>query len=77
METGSNKQTASKACALSLVRQLFHLQVIEPFTGIKKKNKDEEVSIAASQAARDVIRLISYKCVINYVTNYVTTSYIV
>ena len=61
METGSNKQTASKACALSLVRQLFHLQVIEPFTGIKKKNKDEEVSIAASQAACDVIRLTSCK----------------
>ena len=27
-EAGSNKQTASKSCAMSLVRQLFHLGVI-------------------------------------------------
>lgn len=32
-ETGSNKQTASKSCALSLVRQLFHLGVIDAYTG--------------------------------------------
>lgn len=30
---GSNKQTASKSCALSMVRQLFHLGVIEAFSG--------------------------------------------
>lgn len=41
-ETGSNKQSASKSCALSLVRQLFHLGVIEPFSGTLKKNKDAE-----------------------------------
>ena len=41
---GSNKQTASKSCALSLVRQLFHLGVIEPYTGEKKKKSDEDVS---------------------------------
>ncbi|KZC09251.1 Dosage compensation regulator [Dufourea novaeangliae] len=41
-ETGSNKQTASKSCALSLVRQLYHLGVIEAFTGTLKKNKDTE-----------------------------------
>ena len=28
-EGGSNKQSASKSCALSLVRQLFHLGVFE------------------------------------------------
>lgn len=33
-DSGSNKQTASKSCALSLVRQLFHLGVIEAFSGI-------------------------------------------
>lgn len=33
-DSGSNKQTASKSCALSLVRQLFHLGVIEPFSGL-------------------------------------------
>ena len=41
-EAGSNKQSASKSCALSLVRQLFHLGVIGPFTGTLKKNKDIE-----------------------------------
>ena len=41
-ETGSNKQTASKSCALSLVRQLFHLGVIEPYSGTLKRNKESE-----------------------------------
>ena len=41
-ETGSNKQTASKSCALSLVRQLYHLGVIEAFSGTLKKNKEIE-----------------------------------
>ncbi|XP_037938859.1 dosage compensation regulator isoform X2 [Teleopsis dalmanni] len=41
-ETGSNKQSASKSCALSLVRQLFHLGVIEAFSGTLKKRKDDE-----------------------------------
>lgn len=45
-EHGSNKQVASKSCALSLVRQLFHLGVIELFTGLKKKKKEEEVHTA-------------------------------
>ncbi|XP_028151062.2 dosage compensation regulator [Diabrotica virgifera virgifera] len=38
-DTGSNKQTASKSCALSVVRQLFHLKVIEAFSGTLKKEK--------------------------------------
>ncbi|CAL8111451.1 unnamed protein product [Orchesella dallaii] len=41
-ETASNKQTSSKSCALSLVRQLYHLNVIEPFTGITKRAKEAE-----------------------------------
>ncbi|XP_063239995.1 ATP-dependent RNA helicase A isoform X2 [Bacillus rossius redtenbacheri] len=41
-ETGSNKQMASKSCALSLVRQLFHLGVIEAFSGTLKKNREAE-----------------------------------
>ena len=40
-EAGSNKQSASKSCALSLVRQLFHLGVIQAFEGtLKKANRD-------------------------------------
>lgn len=35
-ESGSNKQSASKSCALSLIRQLYHLGVIEAFTGSLK-----------------------------------------
>lgn len=42
-ESGSNKLQASKNCALSLVRQLYHLKVIEAFTGIKKKKLGDEV----------------------------------
>lgn len=38
-DSGSNKQTASKSCALSLIRQLFHLGVIEAFSGTLKKEK--------------------------------------
>lgn len=38
-DTGSNKQSASKSCALSIVRQLYHLNVIEAFTGTLKKDK--------------------------------------
>lgn len=41
-ETGSNKQSASKSCALSLIRQLFHLGVIEAFSGTLKKTKTED-----------------------------------
>lgn len=43
-EHGSNKQSASKSCALSLVRQLFHLGVIEAYTGVKKKKDSENLA---------------------------------
>ncbi len=36
-EAGSNKQSASKSCALSLVRQLFHLGVLEVNPGPYKE----------------------------------------
>ncbi|XP_018018357.1 ATP-dependent RNA helicase A [Hyalella azteca] len=39
-ETGSNKRQASQSCALSLVRQLYHLNVIEAFTGSLKQKKE-------------------------------------
>lgn len=44
-ETGSNKKLASQACALSLVRQLYHLGVIEAFGPRKKKKSGEEVCV--------------------------------
>ncbi|KAL1117476.1 hypothetical protein AAG570_004801 [Ranatra chinensis] len=42
-EAGSNKQTASKSCALSIVRQLFHLGVIEAFSGTLKKKVETQM----------------------------------
>jgi len=42
-EHGSNKMIASKSCALSLVRQLYHFNVIEAFSGVRKKKKENEV----------------------------------
>ncbi|XP_074763122.1 ATP-dependent RNA helicase A isoform X2 [Athene noctua] len=42
-EHGSNKKLAAQSCALSLVRQLYHLGVIEPYSGQTKKK--ESVSL--------------------------------
>ncbi|CAM5134538.1 unnamed protein product [Eretmochelys imbricata] len=42
-EHGSNKKLAAQSCALSLVRQLYHLGVIEPYTGQTKKKEGETV----------------------------------
>lgn len=46
-EHGSNKQVASKSCALSLVRQLYHLKVIEAYTGQLKKKEADKVGTFA------------------------------
>lgn len=61
-ETGSNKQSASKSCALSLVRQLYHFGVIEPFSGtlrVKETNQmkpyDVNVSPELMQGVKDVL----------------------
>uniref|UniRef100_A0A182S772 RNA helicase n=1 Tax=Anopheles maculatus TaxID=74869 RepID=A0A182S772_9DIPT len=44
-ESGSNKHSASKSCALSLIRQLYHLGVIEAFTGsLKSANTSEQIA---------------------------------
>ena len=54
-EHGSNKMIASKSCALSLVRQLFHLKVIEPFSSVRKKKKENEVN--------DIVYLLIVSCI--------------
>lgn len=43
-EHGSNKKLAAQSCALSLVRQLYHLGVIEAYSGVTKKKEGELVS---------------------------------
>uniref|UniRef100_A0A8C7IKR5 RNA helicase n=1 Tax=Oncorhynchus kisutch TaxID=8019 RepID=A0A8C7IKR5_ONCKI len=40
-EHGSNKKLAAQSSALSIVRQLYHLGVIEPYTGMTKKKEGE------------------------------------
>uniref|UniRef100_G3TQL7 ATP-dependent RNA helicase A n=1 Tax=Loxodonta africana TaxID=9785 RepID=G3TQL7_LOXAF len=40
-EHGSNKKLAAQSCALSLVRQLYHLGVIEAYSGLTKKKEGE------------------------------------
>ncbi|XP_066147044.1 dosage compensation regulator mle isoform X1 [Euwallacea fornicatus] len=60
---GSNKQMASKSCALSMVRQLFHLGVIEAYSGTLKKQKNAaemppfevKVSPQLQQQVRDIL----------------------
>uniref|UniRef100_F6UTW6 ATP-dependent RNA helicase A n=1 Tax=Equus caballus TaxID=9796 RepID=F6UTW6_HORSE len=42
-EHGSNKKLAAQSCALSLVRQLYHLEVIEAYSGLTKKKEGETV----------------------------------
>ncbi|XP_038614622.1 ATP-dependent RNA helicase A isoform X2 [Tachyglossus aculeatus] len=42
-EHGSNKKLAAQSCALSLVRQFYHLGVIEPYSGLTKKKEGESV----------------------------------
>ncbi|KAK8730414.1 hypothetical protein OTU49_007995 [Cherax quadricarinatus] len=57
-ETGSNKQAASKSCSLSLVRQLYHLNVIEPFSGTLKKKDTEQLKPYQVALSPEAVTLI-------------------
>nr|KAG5703072.1 hypothetical protein BaRGS_016233 [Batillaria attramentaria]KAG5706592.1 hypothetical protein BaRGS_005662 [Batillaria attramentaria] len=57
-EHGSNKQSASKSCALSLVRQLFHLGVIEAYTGIKKKKDSENLPPYGTAVSEELVQQV-------------------
>ncbi|CAF3771463.1 unnamed protein product [Rotaria sp. Silwood1] len=54
-ENGSTKQIASKSCALVLVRQLYHLKIIEPFTGEKKKKQIEKTTPFRVTVSNDIV----------------------
>ncbi|UJR34291.1 hypothetical protein I4U23_021695 [Adineta vaga] len=54
-ENGSTKQIASKSCALALVRQLFHLNLIETFTGEKKKKQIEKTTPFRVNVSQEII----------------------
>uniref|UniRef100_A0A1A7WG96 RNA helicase n=1 Tax=Iconisemion striatum TaxID=60296 RepID=A0A1A7WG96_9TELE len=44
-EHGSNKKLAAQSCALSVVRQLFHLGVVEAYAGVTKKKEGETLAV--------------------------------
>ncbi|XP_062437511.1 ATP-dependent RNA helicase A [Rhea pennata] len=69
-EHGSNKKLAAQSCALSLVRQLYHLGVIEPYSGQTKKKEGEsvepyEVSISSDleNQLQNIVRELSLETV--------------
>uniref|UniRef100_A0AAY5KZW6 RNA helicase n=1 Tax=Esox lucius TaxID=8010 RepID=A0AAY5KZW6_ESOLU len=53
-EHGSNKKLAAQSCALSMVRQLYHLGVIEAYTGITKKKDGEALEAFAVNVGEDL-----------------------
>ncbi|XP_051944801.1 ATP-dependent RNA helicase A isoform X1 [Hippocampus zosterae] len=44
-EHGSNKKLAAQSCALSLVRQLYHLGIFEAYSGVTKKKEGESLEV--------------------------------
>ncbi|XP_018116461.1 ATP-dependent RNA helicase A protein-like isoform X2 [Xenopus laevis] len=55
-EHGSNKKLAAQSCALSIVRQLYHLGVIEPYSGLTKKKEGEAVEPYQVNLNPDVVK---------------------
>uniref|UniRef100_A0A8C2GLE7 RNA helicase n=1 Tax=Cyprinus carpio TaxID=7962 RepID=A0A8C2GLE7_CYPCA len=53
-EHGSTKKLAAQSCALSIVRQLYHLGVIEAYTGQTKKKEGEIVDVYEVNLSDDV-----------------------
>ncbi|XP_030608663.1 ATP-dependent RNA helicase A [Archocentrus centrarchus] len=53
-EHGSNKKLAAQSCALSLVRQLYHLGVIEAYSGVTKKKEGETLEAFEVNVSSDL-----------------------
>ncbi|XP_016385759.1 ATP-dependent RNA helicase A-like [Sinocyclocheilus rhinocerous] len=53
-EHGSTKKLAAQSCALSIVRQLYHLGVVEAYTGQTKKKEGETVDVYEVNLSDDV-----------------------
>ncbi|VDK89056.1 unnamed protein product [Dibothriocephalus latus] len=60
-ETGSNKVMASRACCLSLVRQLYHAGEIEAYTGESKKRKSDEPPTTDPSSSEEHNMIVHYK----------------
>ncbi|XP_014852780.1 PREDICTED: ATP-dependent RNA helicase A isoform X2 [Poecilia mexicana] len=58
-EHGSNKKLAAQSCALSVVRQLYHLGVIEPYSGVTKKKEGETLEAYEVNVAPDLQQQLS------------------
>lgn len=59
-EHGSNKKLAAQSCALSLVRQLYHLGVIEPYSGQTKKKEGESVSPVGNVLQSAIVYMLQH-----------------
>ncbi|XP_028283135.1 ATP-dependent RNA helicase A-like isoform X2 [Parambassis ranga] len=53
-EHGSNKKLAAQSCALSLVRQLYHLGVVEAYSGVTKKKEGETLEAFEVKVSPDL-----------------------
>lgn len=63
-EHGSNKKLAAQSCALSLVRQLYHLGVIEAYSGVTKKKEGETVGGALRRCLLHPEAFLSHSCLL-------------
>ncbi|CAF0906923.1 unnamed protein product, partial [Didymodactylos carnosus] len=54
-ENGSTKMIASKSVAQSLVRQMYHLGLIEPYTGEKKKKQIEKTTPFKVDVSQEIV----------------------
>uniref|UniRef100_A0AAQ5ZB70 RNA helicase n=1 Tax=Amphiprion ocellaris TaxID=80972 RepID=A0AAQ5ZB70_AMPOC len=58
-EHGSNKKLAAQSCALSLIRQLYHLGVIEAYSGVTKKKEGETLEAFDVSVSPDLRQQLS------------------
>ncbi|XP_056266450.1 LOW QUALITY PROTEIN: ATP-dependent RNA helicase A [Pseudoliparis swirei] len=53
-EHGSTKKLAAQSCSLSLVRQLFHLQVLEAFSGTTRRREGQPLEVFEVQVPAEL-----------------------
>uniref|UniRef100_A0A3Q2ZCQ8 RNA helicase n=1 Tax=Hippocampus comes TaxID=109280 RepID=A0A3Q2ZCQ8_HIPCM len=58
-EHGSNKKLAAQSCALSLVRQLYHLGIFEAYSGVTKKKDGESLEVFDVPVSPDLQQQLS------------------
>ncbi|XP_073499414.1 ATP-dependent RNA helicase A isoform X2 [Phyllobates terribilis] len=58
-EHGSNKRLAAQSCALSVVRQLYHLGVVEAYSGQTKKKEGESIEPYEVNLSQDIQKQLS------------------